>query len=72
MLYDHSALGYLIQYLEARDAAQLVRFWLDVSSYQASAATVRAILCHHTTPCQSSIMGFTHLGHTAVGTLHCR
>lgn len=45
VLHDDSALGYLIQYLEARDAAQLVRFWLDVSSYQASAATVGGMNC---------------------------
>jgi hypothetical protein len=34
VLHDHSALGYLVQYLEARDAAQLVRFWLDVESFR--------------------------------------
>jgi len=40
VLHDHSALGYLIQYLEARDAAQLVRFWLDVESFRCSASMV--------------------------------
>ena len=40
VLHDHSALGYLAQYLEARDAALLVRFWLDVESFRRSASTV--------------------------------
>ena len=40
MLHDHSALGYFIQYLEARDAVQLVKFWLDVESFRSSASTV--------------------------------
>jgi len=40
VLHDHSALGYFIQYLEARDAVQLVKFWLDVESFRSSAATV--------------------------------
>jgi len=40
VLHDHSALGYFIQYLEARDAVQLVKFWLDVESFRSSASTV--------------------------------
>jgi len=40
VLHDHSALGYFIQYLEARDADQLVKFWLDVESYRCSASTI--------------------------------
>merc|ERR1719187_2836559 len=40
VLHDHSALGYFIQYLEARDAVQLVKFWLDVESFRSSANTV--------------------------------
>jgi len=40
VLHDHSALSYLIQYLEARDAVQLVKFWLDVESFRASASTI--------------------------------
>ena len=40
VLHDHSALGYFIQYLEARDAVQLVKFWLDVESFRSSASAV--------------------------------
>lgn len=40
VLHDPSALSYLIQYLEARDAVQLVKFWLDVEGFRASASTV--------------------------------
>jgi len=38
VLHDHNALGYLIQYLEARDAVQLIKFWLDVESFRSSAS----------------------------------
>lgn len=49
VLHDHSALGYLVQYLEARDAAQLVRFWLDVESFRSSASAV--ITSSYVPPC---------------------
>jgi len=38
-LSDPAALGYLIQYLEGRDAAQLVHFYLHVHSFRCSAST---------------------------------
>ena len=40
VLHDPPALAYFIQYLEARDAVQLVKFWLDVESFKSSAAAV--------------------------------
>ena len=40
VLHDPPALAYFIQYLEARDAVQLVKFWLDVESFRSSAAAV--------------------------------
>ena len=40
VLHDPPALAYFIQYLEARDAVQLVKFWLDVESFKSSATTV--------------------------------
>ncbi|XP_052234505.1 A-kinase anchor protein 10, mitochondrial-like isoform X2 [Dreissena polymorpha] len=36
---DHEAVPYLIQYLEARKASALIRFWLDAESFQASTWT---------------------------------
>jgi hypothetical protein len=33
-LVDPNALGYLIQFLETRNASQLVKFWLDVESFR--------------------------------------
>ena len=39
ILYDHSALAYFIQYLEARDAVQLVKFWLEVESFKSSSTS---------------------------------
>jgi hypothetical protein len=33
-LGDPNALGYLIQFLETRNASQLVKFWLDVESFR--------------------------------------
>ena len=40
VLHDPPALAYFIQYLEARDAVQLVKFWLDVEGFKSSAAAV--------------------------------
>ena len=40
VLHDPPALAYFIQYLEARDAVQLVKFWLDVESFKSSATAV--------------------------------
>jgi len=40
VLHDPPALAYFIQYLEARDAVQLVKFWLDVESFNSSASNV--------------------------------
>ena len=40
VLHDPPALAYFIQYLEARDAVQLVKFWLDVESFKVSASAV--------------------------------
>ena len=40
VLHDPPALAYFIQYLEARDAEQLVKFWLDVSGFKSSASAV--------------------------------
>ena len=40
VLHDPPALAYFIQYLEARDAVQLVKFWLDVESFKTSASAV--------------------------------
>ncbi|KAK7870728.1 hypothetical protein R5R35_009880 [Gryllus longicercus] len=43
VLCDKGALGYFIQYLEARDSIALIKFWLDVESFKtASAARVRS------------------------------
>lgn len=43
VLADKSALGYFIQYLEARDSVALIKFWLDVESFKAaSGARVRS------------------------------
>ena len=39
ILHDHSALAYFIQYLEARDAVQLVKFWLEVESFKSSSTS---------------------------------
>lgn len=36
ILHDKNSLGYFIQFLEARKAGQLIRFWLDAESFQAS------------------------------------
>ncbi|XP_069689264.1 A-kinase anchor protein 10, mitochondrial isoform X2 [Periplaneta americana] len=37
VLADKGALGYFIQYLEARDGFPLIKFWLDVESFRAAA-----------------------------------
>lgn len=37
-LAEPAALGYLIQYMEAREAAHLVKFYLDVQSFRCSAS----------------------------------
>ena len=44
VLHDPPALAYFIQYLEARDAVQLVKFWLDVEGFKSSAAAVISTL----------------------------
>lgn len=36
ILHDKNSLGFFIQFLEARKAGQLIRFWLDAESFQAS------------------------------------
>ena len=36
ILHEKNSLGYFIQFLEARKAGQLIRFWLDAESFQAS------------------------------------
>ncbi|WAR03614.1 AKA10-like protein [Mya arenaria] len=38
-IHDHEAVPYLIQYLESCKASQLIRFWLDAESFQASTWT---------------------------------
>jgi len=38
-LLDPASLGYLIQYLEGRDAAHLIRFYLDVQSFRGASGT---------------------------------
>ena len=40
VLHDPPALAYFIQYLEARDAVQQVKFWLDVESFRSSSANI--------------------------------
>jgi hypothetical protein len=37
VLADKGALGYFIQYLEARGAFSLIKLWLDIESFKAAA-----------------------------------
>jgi hypothetical protein len=39
VLADKGALGYFIQYLEARGVFSLIKLWLDIESFKAAAAT---------------------------------
>lgn len=46
-LVDPNALGYLIQFLETRNASQLVKFWLDVESFRLAASHKISSGSHH-------------------------
>ena len=39
VLHDKDALAYFIQYMAARDAEHIIKFWLDAGSFQASSWT---------------------------------
>lgn len=45
VLADKGALGYFIQYLEARDGFSLIKFWLDVESFRAAAGAQDCASC---------------------------